>query len=168
MNQFVTRYRKWMLRTVLMVFLGWASWFTWLVIWGPPQGGVVLVIHTLIDRPIWGFSVNGVAGGNAAAYDPNPIYTGTSGKTTCCGSIKGDAAHVIWTLSTTGDQYDAGLREEIRETTLPLPKRKRGENYLHVYFLPNNVVKLWWGKGLSNPWINGMSQEERLAALTPY
>ncbi|EQC1412972.1 DUF3304 domain-containing protein [Providencia rettgeri] len=168
MNQFLTRYRKWILRTVLMVFLGWASWFTWLVIWGPPQGGVVLVIHTLIDRPIGGFSVNGVAGGNAGAYDPNPIYTGTSGKTTCCGVINGNEAKVIWTVDYTQKQYDSGIRTEIHEKILPLPKRKRGENYLHVYFLPNDVVKLWWGEGLSNPWINGMSQEERIAALAQY
>ena len=34
-------------------------------VWGGPRGGVILEIHSEIDRPILGFSVNGVAGANA-------------------------------------------------------------------------------------------------------
>ncbi|EOT2069680.1 hypothetical protein ACNHLX_003380 [Proteus mirabilis] len=163
--QLVAKYKKRFLAFLLLIFLVWASWFVWLVLWGPPQGGVSLVIHTQIDRPILGFSVNGVAGGNAFAYDPSNIYAGDGGKTTCCGSISGDTAEVIWTLSTTRAQYDAGLRKETRKTTVPLPIRKRGENNLHVFFLPNDEVLLWWGEGLITPWKCGMSKEELAWAL---
>ncbi|MDM3707597.1 hypothetical protein O9493_17985, partial [Proteus mirabilis] len=137
------KYKRYLYTLIIVALFGWIGWFVWLVLWGPPQGGVSLVIHTQIDRPILGFSVNGVAGGNAFAYDPSNIYAGGSGATTCCGSISGDTAEVIWTLSTTRAQYDAGLRKETRKTTVPLPIRKRGENNLHVFFLPNDEVLLW-------------------------
>ncbi|MCB4839234.1 hypothetical protein LHV18_01110 [Providencia rettgeri] len=58
-------------------------------IWGPPQGGAILVINPQIDRPILGFSVNGVAGGNVSAYDPSNIYAGIQGGTTCGGGGSG-------------------------------------------------------------------------------
>ncbi|MGX4746776.1 DUF3304 domain-containing protein [Providencia rettgeri] len=164
-SQCLIQYKKRLLGLLLVAFLGWASWFTWLIIWGPPQGGVILVINTQIDRPIIGFSVNGVAGGNVSAYNPNNIYGGIQGGTACCGIIKGDMAHVVWTLSVTGDQYDAGLRKETREATLPLPKRKRGDRFLHVFFLPNDQVRLWWGEDLGTPWKRGMTTEELVAAL---
>lgn len=165
LSQCLARYKKRLLGLLLVAFLGWASWFTWLVIWGPPQGGAILVINTLIDRPILGFSVNGVAGGNAFAYDPSNIYAGIQGGTACCGVVKGDTAHVVWTLSTTGQQYRDGLRKETRETTLPLPVRKRGENFLHVFFLPDDQVRLWWGEELGTPWKRGMTTDELTAAL---
>jgi len=165
LSQCLARYKKRFLGLLLVAFLGWASWFTWLVIWGPPQGGAILVIHTQINRPILGFSVNGVAGGNASAYDPNNIYGGSRGGTACCGVVKGDTAHVVWTLSTTGQQYRDGLRKETRETTLPLPVRKRGENFLHVFFLPGDQVRLWWGEDLGSPWKRGMTTDELTTAL---
>ena len=40
-----------------------------------------LVIHSELDRPILGFSVNGMAGANAFAHG--------GGSTTCCGDIRG-------------------------------------------------------------------------------
>ncbi|EMK5831425.1 hypothetical protein V9H82_001760, partial [Citrobacter sedlakii] len=80
----------------------------------------------------------------------NPYGTGP-GAATCCGSISGDKAEVIWTLSTTRAQYDAGLRKETRKLTLPLPGREWGENYLHVYFLPDDKVYLWWSTGFNSP-----------------
>ncbi|WP_409076907.1 DUF3304 domain-containing protein [Proteus vulgaris] len=109
------------------------------------------------DRPIRGFSVNGVAGGNAFSYG--------GGATTCCGSISGGTAEVIWTVDYTQKQYDEGLRTEIHKKTLPLPIRKRGENNLHVFFLPNDEVLLGWGKGFIMPWKHGMSKEELAWAL---
>ncbi|WP_145607878.1 DUF3304 domain-containing protein, partial [Yersinia rochesterensis] len=111
---------------------------------------VTLIIHSEIDRPILGFSVNGVAGANASAYKKNP-YSAGGGAATCCGSIRGKTAEVIWTLSTTRTQYDAGLRKETRRVDMPLPERKWGENYLHVYFLPGDNVRLWWGTGFIHP-----------------
>lgn len=159
------KYKKYLYTLIIVSLFSWIGWFAWLVLWGPPQGGVSLVIHTQIDRPIRGFSVNGMAGGNAFAYDPSNIYAGDGGKTTCCGAISGDTAEVIWTVDYTQKQYDEGVRTEIHKKTLPLPIRKRGENNLHVFFLPNDEVLLWWGKGLITPWKRGMSKEELAWAL---
>ncbi len=64
------------------------------------------MIHSELDRPILGFSVNGMAGANAFAHG--------GGSTTCCGDIRGKEAEVVWTLSTTRAQYNTGLREEVR------------------------------------------------------
>lgn len=50
------------------MILAYGGWLIWASIWGPPTGGVTLIIHSEIDRPIMGFSVNGVAGPNASAY----------------------------------------------------------------------------------------------------
>ncbi|WP_284695353.1 PTS transporter subunit IIC, partial [Escherichia coli] len=73
-----------------------------------------------------------VAGANA--------FANGGGSTTCCGDVSGDTAEVIWTLSTTRTQYNAGMRLEKRNMTLPLPKREWGEDFLHVHFLPGNKV----------------------------
>jgi hypothetical protein len=121
----------------------YGGWIVWAAIWGPPTGGVTLIIHSEIDRPILGFSVNGVAGSNAFAHG--------GGGATCCGNINGKTAEVIWTLDITHDQYLKGLRLEKRSKVIPLPERKWGENYLHIYFLPGDKVRLWWGSGFIHP-----------------
>lgn len=121
----------------------YGGWMIWAAIWGPPTGGVTLIIHNQLDRPILGFSVNGVAGSNASAHG--------GGGATCCGNVNGKTAEVIWVLSTTRQQYDSGLRKETRKVTIPLPERKWEENYLHVYFLPDDKVRLWWGNGFIHP-----------------
>ena len=137
------RWGKWLWGALLLPVVIYFGWSVWAAVWGPPSGPVTLIIHSEIDRPVLGFSVNGVAGANAFAYG--------GGKATCCGSISGDKAEVVWTLSTTRAQYDAGLRRETRKLTLPLPKRQWGENYLHVYFLPEDNVRLWWSTGFNHP-----------------
>ena len=141
------------------------AWPVWLILlspglgsvamaaFGPPAGGVTLIIHSKLDRPVLGFSVNGVAGGNAWAYDPNNKFTTESGgATTCCGRITGKTAEVIWTLDVTGDQYDAGMRPEQRRVVIPMPERKRGENDLHVHFLPGDNVVLGWSDNAFSPY----------------
>jgi hypothetical protein len=122
----------------------YGGWIVWAAIWGPPTGGVTLIIHSEIDRPILGFSVNGVAGPNAFAHG--------GGKTTCCGNITGKNAEVIWTLSTTREQYDSGLRKETRKIKIPLPERKWGENDLHVHFLPDDKILLGWSDNAWSPY----------------
>ncbi|MCL7708699.1 hypothetical protein M8368_35615, partial [Enterobacter kobei] len=69
------------------------------------------------------------------------------GGATCCGSIEGKTAEVIWTLDITHEQYLNGMRLETRRVVIPLPKREWGENYLHVYFLAKDNIYLWWGSG---------------------
>jgi hypothetical protein len=112
---------------------------------------VTLIIHSEIDRPIRGFSVNGVAGANSSAHDKENPYASGSGKSTCCGSISGKTAEVVWTVDYTLAQYQAGIRTEIHKVRIPLPERKWEENYLHVYFLPGDKVRLWWGTGFISP-----------------
>lgn len=135
---------RWFWRSLIALAVGYVGYTAWQVTYGPPTGGVSLVIHSELDRPILGFSVNGVAGANAFAHG--------GGKVTCCGDVSGDTAEVVWTLSTTRKQYDAGLRKEVRHKTMPLPERHRGDEYLHVHFLPNDEVKLWFSPDFSTPY----------------
>ena len=143
-NRGYARWGKWIWGSLVAMILAYGGWLIWASIWGPPTGGVTLIIHSEIDRPILGFSVNGVAGSNAFAHG--------GGGATCCGSISGKTAEVIWTLSTTRVQYDAGLRKETRRIVMPLPERKWGENDLHVHFLPGDKVLLGWSDNAWSPY----------------
>ncbi|ELY6214183.1 hypothetical protein SNQ23_004082 [Cronobacter dublinensis] len=142
-NRGYARWGKWIWLGLSLPVVIYAAWLVWASIWGPPTGAVTLIIHSELDRPVLEFSVNGVAGSNASAHG--------GGGATCCGSISGDTAEVIWTLDITHEQYLKGMRLENRRIVIPLPKREWGENYLHVYFLPKDNVYLWWGTGFSHP-----------------
>ncbi len=133
-NRGYARWGKWIWGALLLPVVIYLGWSVWAAVWGPPSGPVTLIIHSEIDRPVLGFSVNGVAGSNAFAYG--------GGGATCCGSISGDTAEIIWTLSTTRAQYDSGLRRETRKSRIPMSKREWGENYLHTYFMPGDKVYL--------------------------
>ncbi|MBN1086686.1 hypothetical protein JNO12_20025 [Erwinia aphidicola] len=152
-NRFYARRKVWLWSIVLLPLLYGLIWTVWMAVWGVPTGGVALIIHSKLDRPILGFSVNGLAGGIASAHDPNHKYVSESGgATTCCGSIKCKTAEVIWTLDVTGPQYDAGMRPERRRVVMPMPERKRGENDLHVHFLPGDKVLLGWSDNAWSPY----------------
>jgi hypothetical protein len=143
-NRGYGRWGKWIWGGMLAVAVTYAGWLVWASIWGPPTRPVTLIIHSEIDRPILGFSVNGVAGANAFAYG--------GGKATCCGSIKGKNAEVIWTLDITHEQYLKGMRLETRRVDIPLPERKWGEDDLHVHFLPGDKVLLGWSDNAWSPY----------------
>lgn len=143
-NKGYARWGKWIWAALIAPFIIYGAYIVWASIWGPPTGPVTLIIHSEIDRPILGFSVNGVVGSNAFAHG--------SGGATCCGSISGKTAEVIWTLSTTRSQYNAGLRKETRRVVMPLPERKWGENDLHVHFLPGDKVLLDWSDNAWSPY----------------
>ena len=143
-NRMYTRWGKWIWGSLLLPVVIYLSWSVWAAVWGPPSGPVTLIIHSEIDRPIRGFSVNGVAGANAFAYG--------GGKATCCGNITGKTAEVIWTVDYTLAQYKSGLRTEIHRVTLPMPLRKKGENDLHVHFLPGDKVLLGWSDNAWSPY----------------
>ncbi|MEN4981341.1 hypothetical protein ABEI05_24940, partial [Erwinia billingiae] len=121
-NRFYARRKVWIWGVLSLPVVFLLGWIVWVMFWAPPMGGVTLIIHTRIDRPILGFSVNGLAGGNAGAFDPNNKYAGENGAATCCGSVRGKTAEVIWTLDVTGPQYDAGMRLEKRRLVMPLPE----------------------------------------------
>ncbi|MCG0457872.1 hypothetical protein L6R44_17525 [Enterobacter cloacae complex sp. ECC445] len=150
-NRGYARWGKWLWGALLLPVVIYLGWSVWAAVWGPPSGPVTLIIHSELDRPVLEFSVNGMAGGNAFARDKNNPYGTGPGAATCCGSISGYKAEVIWTLSTTRAQYNAGIRKETRKLTTLLPKREWGENYLHTYFLPGDKVYLWWSTGFNSP-----------------
>ena len=56
------RWGRWVWRTLIVVPVLVVLWNIGQAVWGGPRGGVILEIHSEIDRPILGFSVNGVAG----------------------------------------------------------------------------------------------------------
>lgn len=151
-NRFYARWKTWIWGVLSLPVLFMLGWIVWVMFWAPPMGGVTLIIHSKIDRPILGFSVNGMAGGNAGAFDPNNKYAGENGATTCCGSVRGKTAEVIWTVTYTRAQYNAGLRKEVHKVMMPLPERKRGEDDLHVHFLPGDKVLLGWSDNAFSPY----------------
>ncbi|MBQ0463237.1 hypothetical protein J7S96_21755, partial [Enterobacter hormaechei] len=66
-NRGYARWGKWLWGTLILPVVVYLGWSVWAAVWGPPSGPVTLIIHSEIDRPILGFSVNGVAGANAFA-----------------------------------------------------------------------------------------------------
>ncbi|MFS7881640.1 hypothetical protein ACEPPC_06460, partial [Cronobacter malonaticus] len=66
-NRGYARWGKWIWFGLSLPVMIYAAWLVWASIWGPPTGAVTLIIHSELDRPVLGFSVNGVAGSNASA-----------------------------------------------------------------------------------------------------
>jgi hypothetical protein len=151
-NRFYARRKVWIWGVLSLPVVFLLGWIVWVMFWAPPMGGVTLVAHSKIDRPILGFSVNGMAGPNTGVYNPNNPSSGIGSNTTCCGSISGKTAEVIWTVTYTRAHYNAGLRKEIHKVIMALPERKRGENDLHVYFLPGDKVLLGWSDNAFSPY----------------
>nr|WP_258014218.1 DUF3304 domain-containing protein [Pseudomonas asplenii] len=115
--------------------------------------GAMLTSENHTDRPIFSFWVNDFWGGNMAALGDGGIM--------CCRRVEGEAVRVSWIVSITEDQFRQGMRQEEHEVTLPLPLQKRTDRYLHVRFLPKNIVELKWSPSLDSPfdsklsWTNG-------------
>lgn len=105
--------------------------------------GAMLTSENLTDRPIFSFWINDFWGGNISAIG--------SGGVTCCQRIEGQTVRASWIVSLTEEQFNNGLRQEEHEAILPLPQQKRTDRYLHVRFLPGNVVELKWSPNLDNP-----------------
>ncbi|MBA5979108.1 DUF3304 domain-containing protein [Pseudomonas sp. Y5-11] len=92
--------------------------------------GAALTSHNYTERPIGSYWVNDQWGGN--------------GGVTCCWSISGESAKVVWILSMSQAQENQGMKIERHETQVALPERSPGDDTLHVYFLPNNRIELVW------------------------
>jgi len=104
--------------------------------------GAALYVHNHTDRPIYSYWINNNWGGNAAAY---------GGGTTCCWKIVGEQLEIHWIKDRTGAQVEAGLQEEEVTLFLPNPPRKRGDDTLHVHFLPGDHVRLAWSYEHTSP-----------------
>jgi hypothetical protein len=105
--------------------------------------GAMLTSENYTDRPIFSFWINDFWGGNMAAMGDGGIM--------CCRRIEGEAVRVSWIVSITEVQFKQGMREEEHEVTLPLPRQNRTDRYLHVRFLPGNLVELKWSPDLFSP-----------------
>jgi hypothetical protein len=105
--------------------------------------GAMLTSENHMERPILSFWINDFWGGN--------LFAMSRGGVMCCKIIEGPTVKVTWILSRTGEQLRQGLKKENHEQTLPLPERQRNDVYLHVRFLPGNVVELKWSPGLISP-----------------
>ncbi|MCE8031888.1 DUF3304 domain-containing protein [Billgrantia tianxiuensis] len=121
---------KVVLSGAIVIALGWQAFFPSSV-----SGSLAGYNHT--DRPIFSYWVNGNWGGD--------------GGTTCCWSFKDDTAEVVWILSMTSEQERAGMEAERHSATLPMPEHSRGDQYLHVHFLPGNKVDLVWSENIRSP-----------------
>lgn len=99
---------------------------------------VTLVGYNYTARPIAGFTVDGVGGGNI-------FVNGGGASFVCCGDIAiGKPAEIKWTYSYTNAQYERGIRElERHSTTVIVPQPQTPEaDYLEVHFYPDNHVEL--------------------------
>src|SRR5574343_1907958 len=100
---------------------------------------VTLVGYNYTDRPIGGFSVNGVGGSNVAV-----LHKEGGGGMSCCVDVTvGQTVKIKWRYHRTKKQREAGMPIEDRETTamVPLPQRPEA-NYLEVHFYPDHHVEL--------------------------
>lgn len=105
--------------------------------------GAMLTSENYTDRPIFSFWINDFWGGNLAAMG--------SGGVTCCQRIEGQTVRASWIVSLTEEQFNKGMRQEEHEAVLPLAQQKRTDRYLHVRFLPGNIVELKWSPNLDDP-----------------
>lgn len=105
--------------------------------------GAMLTSANYMDRPILSFWINDFWGGN--------LFAMGGGGVMCCQRISGPTVKVTWILSRTGEQLRQGVKKEEHERTLPLPERTKNDVYLHVRFLPGNIVELKWSPNLISP-----------------
>lgn len=105
--------------------------------------GAMLTSENYMDRPIFSFWVDDFWGGN--------LFAMGGGGVMCCKRIIGPTVKVTWILSITGEQYRQGMRKEEHVRVLPLPERQRNDTYLHVRFLPGNIVEIKWSPSLISP-----------------
>ncbi|WP_230086333.1 DUF3304 domain-containing protein [Halomonas sp. 328] len=122
---------------------------SWQSVFSPSvSGSIAGYNHT--DRPIFRFWVDGNYGGNITAH--------SWGGTTCCWSFNGDIVEVTWILSMTGEQERAGMESERHSVTLSMPEHNRGDQYLHVHFLPGGQVDLVWSENIRSPKLSQYSR----------
>nr|WP_243435165.1 MULTISPECIES: DUF3304 domain-containing protein [unclassified Pseudomonas] len=107
------------------------------------EPAAMMTSENYMERPIFSFWVNGFWGGN--------LFAKSGGGVMCCAQFKDDTAKVTWILDITRQQQLQGVIEGHHEIELALPKRKPGDQYLHVRFDPGNHVRLGWSPDLYSP-----------------
>lgn len=128
------RWGRWLAGVLFIVYLVWVFAIK------ESFGGAFLVLNNLMDRPISYHYVNGNMGGNAFAFDG----LNAGGKIAGPYDISGKTVTIEWELDMTQAQADAGYRFEKHKVTLPMPKRKRGDEYFYTLIMPNNEIKVRW------------------------
>ncbi|KHT12554.1 membrane protein [Pectobacterium carotovorum] len=133
--QILPRWGRWVASILLVLWLGW----TFLI--QERHGGAVIVVKSVVERPISYVYVNGNMGSNTFAFDGFNAGGGMAGPY----RIDGDAVKIDWLLSATLKQQEKhGTQPEKQTITLPMPKRNEGQNYFYVLFLPHNKVMVRW------------------------
>ena len=121
-----------------------AIWLAWIFLIQERHGGASIVVHSVMNRPISYVYVNGNMGSNTFAFDG--FHAGGGG---IAGPyrIAGDTVKIDWSLSATLKQREEqGLRTEKHSTTLPMPKREKGQNDFCVLMLPDNTPMVRWAR----------------------
>ncbi|MCY1540858.1 hypothetical protein D9M68_765240 [compost metagenome] len=132
------RQRLWRRRKLILSLLAVLLPFAALYLYGQLRTpGAMLTSENYMDRRIGSFWVNDNWGGN--------------GGVTCCWTLKGPKAKVVWILSLSQAQEEQGMKIERHEIELPMPARSRNDRYLHVRFDPGNKVRLGWSPDLFSP-----------------
>ncbi|MEI7386434.1 MULTISPECIES: DUF3304 domain-containing protein [Pectobacterium] len=134
--QILPRWGWWLASILLALWLGW----TFLI--QERHSGAVIVVHSVIDRPISYVYVNGNMGGITFAFDG----LNSSGGTSIPSRINGDTVKIDWELHMTDAQEKAGYQFEKHTITLPMPKREKGQNDFCVLFLPDNKLMIQWAE----------------------
>ncbi|POD89127.1 hypothetical protein ACS91J_19465 [Pectobacterium carotovorum] len=132
--QILPRWGRWVASILLVLLLGW----TFLI--QERHGGASIVVMSVMGRPISYAYVNGNMGGNTDAFDGR----NAGGKTAGPYRITGDTVKIDWELDMTEEQEKAGFQFEKHTTTLPMPKREKGQDDFCVLFLPDNKPMIRW------------------------
>ncbi|WP_350327486.1 hypothetical protein [Pectobacterium aroidearum] len=135
--QILPRWGRWTASILLVLWLGW----TFLI--QERHGGASIVVHSVIDRPISYVYVNGNMGSNTFAFDG--FHAGGGGSAGPY-RIEGDTVKIAWELDMTEEQEKSGFQFEKHTITLPMPKRKKGQNSFCVLMLPDNKPMIRWAE----------------------
>lgn len=104
-----------------------------------------LVTHDLTEQGIYTYHVGEAWGG--------------IGRSNCCVRINGQQLEIRWSMSTPRERGSPQQPQEEYRLTVANPPRQPEETYLHVYFLPDDQVRLGWSANWTSP------LEGELAAL---
>lgn len=120
-----------------LTMLFWAATLQLTACQAEDTRAATMVGYNYTERPIGGFSVNGVGGSNI-------FVNGRGGGFSCCVDVTvGHSVNIKWRYHRTKKQRDAGIPIEDRETTAIIPSPQTAEaGYLEVHFYPDHHVEL--------------------------
>ncbi|MNS73110.1 hypothetical protein D3C72_1065400 [compost metagenome] len=131
-----SRWGFWLVCILSMLWSGWS------LLIKTYHDEASIVVYSVVDRPINYIYINGNIGNNASAFDG---VSARAGGSTGPYRLEGDIVKIDWLLSVDMEQQEGQVyRSEPHTISLPMPKRKKGQNDLCVLFLPNNKPMVRW------------------------